>query len=155
MKKTLINTTEQSGINEAIVNELSAEAMYRGLANAAQYIGLFGFQKYFLNEAANEAKHYQRLVDAANDLGFLPTYEVTTPIVSTEPAEMINIAAEAELKLLDFYSEKATTQNAALHQLYLEFVEIQRKSVGEIMDIKARFDLGGDIYMFDNYLGSL
>jgi hypothetical protein len=37
----------------------------------------------------------------------------------------------------------------------LEFVAIQRLAVGEMLDIKARYDLNGDIYAFDKYMSNL
>ena len=156
MKTILLSEGLQTFVNERIGGELKAEAMYRVIANVAQNLGLFGVQSWALKASAEEAEHYQRWVNIANDYGMVVNYnlEIVTPPNTLD--EIIDMATGAERELFYRYSEGSKSfEDVGIHEACLEFVKIQRLAVGEMLDIKARKELNGDIYAFDKYMGSL
>ena len=69
---------------------------------------------------------------------------------------VLEAAYQLELELYDFYSKFYTTAKAPAVQVALiDFVNIQRKSVGEYGDLLARFAKASDILIFDKELGKL
>ena len=56
-------------LNEAVGHELYASNFYKYAASCCQKQGLFGAQKFFENESADELKHYYKLRDFFNDRG--------------------------------------------------------------------------------------
>ena len=156
MKTILLSEANIKFINERVTGELTAEAMYRMIANVAQNMGLFGVQAWALKGAEEEAGHYQKLVNIANDYGIVANYNVEIKTPPSTLAEIIETATLAERDLYLKYSEGAKSfEDVGIHQLSLEFVAIQRLAVGEMLDIKARYDLNGDIYAFDKYMSNL
>jgi ferritin len=159
------------GLNEAIGNELFAHSLYLNLANVSQSIGYFGVQKYFLAESASELAHYQKLVNYTNDRGDL----ASVPAIPPQPErpssikEMFEIALQAEGDLEDFYvefyekCEEPTSDggygDCVTAQFLLKFIEIQRKSIGEIRDLLATIQRCGNneaaLLIFDNKLNGL
>jgi len=146
---------------ETFVNkELYAQYFYRSLANAMQQIGYFGAQKYFLAEAASEGEHYQKHVNFLNDVGVMPKL---APIPSA-PApqgikEAFKSAFDTEYQLCKDYKQataQALTKDIEVFGHLQEFVDIQRKSVGEYGDLLARLDLCGSneaaLLEFDEHL---
>jgi ferritin len=146
-------------LEQAIEQELHASHLYRHLANQCQRLGLFGAQKYFKAESADELTHYERIVDFINDRGSVaetPTIEsIATEVTSLKDALEAGYEAEVALgaKYADWY-KKTVTVEPITGQFLLQFLEIQNKSIGEYADLLQRLDLGGDILVFDNELGS-
>lgn len=140
-------------------SELYAQFLYQYIANHMQRLGLFGSMEYFINERNDELKHYNILVSYVNDLGDIlgvPSVpEITDTITSLSDA--LQIAYEVELALMkhynDFYEYVEESEDHLTSQVLLQFLEIQRKSVGEYGDLISRLSLGGDIYAFDNEMG--
>lgn len=163
MKQQLLSGNYVALLNARVSGELQAEAMYRQMANTFQGMGMFGAQKFCLSQAAEEATHYQRLVDILNDYGIVAAYQFKAVEISPELGigEMLMYAMAKEQELFKAYSLIAyeamsnEEKEMGVHQAALEFVEIQRKAVGEFGDILARYELQGDIYAFDKYLDSL
>lgn len=163
MPKSLLAPKIKSILDEAIAAELYAGHLYRHIANQLQRLGYFGAQKFFLAESANEASHYQTIADFMNDCGdvaAVPAIEaMNEPIGDLRDA--IETAYETELQLRNDYNRwySACGDDAVTAQFLLQFLEIQRKSVGEFGDLISRLDIAKDdraaILMIDNELGSL
>lgn len=160
--KDLLTQKIKSRLEMSLHSELYASNLYKHLANQLQRIGYFGAQKYYLSESADELTHYQILVDFCNDMGWvapMPSIEaIKTPIGSIEAA--LGAQYKAEYDLLKEYEEFydiAEEQDCITGQFLLQFLEIQRKSVGEVGDLIARYNRCGSneaaILEFDEYLG--
>ena len=134
-------------LQKSIKSELQASHLYKYFGNYFQSIGLFNVQKYFLEESKSELGHYQILVDYINDRGDcaeLPTIDaVLDRIVNVGDA--LRIVYETEKGLLEQYLEfyeKAEDEymDCTTAQFLLQFIEIQRKAVGEVLDLMAYYD---------------
>jgi ferritin len=151
-----------STLNDAIHSELFASNLYRHVANQLQRLGYFGAQKFFLSESSDELEHYQKIVDYINDRGFVatvPQIEAMDDSV-TSLRDALNIAFETEKALGDDYAEwykQALEEDVFTAQFILQFIEIQRKSIGEIGDLLSRLDRAGNneaaILIVDKELG--
>ena len=145
MKQQLISNQFLFELEQRISGELQAEFMYRNLQAIAQNLGYFGFAKLFKNEAEQEVKHFQKIVDFLNDLGALPKIQhVSTDIEAENLYELVKVAYNAELDLLNKYKElskMAGLNDTTVFELSQYFVKEQVKSVGEFGDILARIEL--------------
>lgn len=159
--KSLLSKPIEAMLNEAVQSELYASHLYKHVANQLQRIGYFGAQKFFAGESADELTHYQRHADFLNDRGTVakvPMLEaITDPVASLRDA--LEVAYETELQLGNDYGRwyKASSDDPTVQQHLLQFIEIQRKSVGEYGDLLARMDRAGTneaaILMIDTELG--
>lgn len=164
--ESLIKDKVKSRFNEAVGHELYAHNMYRSFAAQAQAIGFFGAMAYFSKEALSELDHYQKLVDYVNDRGdvvSIPAIDAQKDKFSTLK-EAFELVYETEKNLLDFYVEfyeeaEDAMKDCVSAQFLLEFIEIQRKSVGEVKDILSMIAIAGDnsaaILTVDTKLASL
>jgi ferritin len=142
----LIEKKDLEKLNEAGQRELTAHNMYQYLANCAQKLGYLGSYKFFLKEAKDEAKHYRKIADFANDRGAeLEMLEI--PEVDYENKTLKDIfqsASQAEIDLEKFYVDfYKSTSDVVLQQFLLSMIEIQRVSVGEYMDLLATLNACG------------
>ncbi len=145
--KSLINKADKTALDEAVIHELTAQNMYRYFANCMQRNGYFGFQKFFLAEAEDEGKHYQKVANFVNDLGD----EVKIGVIPAQeyegetPKEIFSHAFDAENALKEFYEELYTSSaDPSVKEFVLKMVGIQRKAVGEYLDILATLDRCGE-----------
>lgn len=146
---------------DAVHAELYASNLYKHVANQLQRLGYFGAQKFFLSESADELGHYQRHVDYINDRGSVapvPAVEaMRDPVNSLRGA--IELAYETELELQRNYAKwfQASVADPVTQQHLLQFLELQRKAVGEYGDLIARLDRVGDdlcgVLLIDQELG--
>ena len=144
--KTL--TISQAALSEFIKranDELYAEYAYRALANYMHLIGFFGAAEFFLKESKNEAEHYQKIVNFANDCGGFISLSIITPISKqiNTLSEAVDFAYQMERDLQEKYEAMANrfVNEHTVYQRVLFYVKEQRKSVGEFGDIKARIEL--------------
>lgn len=158
--KSLLSAVDTDVLSKAIEGELFASHLYRHVANQLQRLGYFGAQKHFLSESADEVGHYQKLADFMNDRGTVASIPqlpaMSEPIKSLRDA--IEVAYDTELQLCQDYEagyKKATS--VITQQFLLQYLEIQRKAVGEYGDLIARLDLVGDdkcgLLLIDKELG--
>jgi ferritin len=159
--KDLLTASTKKMLEKSISSELYASNLYKHIANQLQRLGFFGGQKYYLNESADELTHYQILADYCNDMGWvapIPTVEaMKMKIGSIEDA--LKEQYKAELDLLNQYEEfydEVNEDDCITAQFLLQFLEIQRKSVGDVGDLVARYNRCGKneaaILEFDNFL---
>ena len=157
----LLKKETQDILNKAVKSELYASHLYKHVANQMQRIGYFGAQKFFAGESADELTHYQLIADYMNDRGSM----AETPALEAcreKPGSLrdaLELAYETELQLANDYESWYKTCNCVITQQFLlQFLEIQRKSVGEYGDWLARMDrVGSDecgILMIDKELGA-
>jgi len=158
--KSLLSKTDADVLAKAIESELYASHLYRHIANQLQRLGYFGAQKHFLSESSDETSHYQRIAEFMNDRGDvakLPQIPaMSEPITSLRDA--IEAAYDTELQLCDDYEAGYKRCTSVITQQFLlQYLEIQRKSVGEYGDLISRLDRAGTdsaaILMIDKELG--
>lgn len=141
--KSLLSASAAAVINEAIASELYASNLYKHVANQLQRLGYFGAMKFFQGESADELEHYQKLADFMSDRGTVakvPAIEAMTESVATLQ-DALEIAFDTELQLeRDYAKWYRGTDDVIVQQFLLQFLEIQRKSVGEYSDLIARLE---------------
>jgi ferritin len=141
----IISANLKAVLDEAVHSELYASNLYKHVANQMQRLGYFGAQKFFLKESADELAHYQLHVDFQNDVGTVakvPMIEAMNEPIKTF-SDAIELGYETELELYEKYKdwyEQAST-DPIVQQFLLQFLEFQRKSVGEYGDLLARIQL--------------
>lgn len=143
--KMMISDEHKSMLDEAVHSELYASNLYKHIANQLQRIGYFGTTKFFLKESADELEHYQRHVEFQNDVGtvaVIPAIEAMDDSIKTL-SDAIETGYETEVQLYEDYKRWYTRASAdpVVQQFLLQFLEIQRTSVGEYGDLLARIDL--------------
>ena len=161
--KSLLTPSIKNGLQQAIEYELYQSNLWKHIANQLQRLGLFGGQKYFLAESAEELTHYQILVDGINDFGDvadMPKIDaIKDKIESLDDA--LTIGYEMEVEVYKFYKKLYSTieeEDCSVAQFILQFIEIQRKAVGAYGDLLSRYEIAKktqEILEFDEYLGEL
>jgi len=147
-------------LSDAVHAELFASHLYKHVANQLQRLGYFGAQKFFLSESADELTHYQRHVDYINDRGGvagLPALaDAVDPVGSLRDA--LQLAYDTEFALQSDYATWYGQVDVLTQQHLLQFLEIQRKSVGEYGDLLARLErVEGDacgVLLIDQEMGN-
>lgn len=162
MLKNLLSKSNEAALNEAVQAELYASHLYRHLANQLQRIGYFGAQKHFASESADELEHYQKIADFMNDMGSVakvPMLEaITDKVASLQDA--LEIAYDTELQLGQDYERwfKAVADQPMVQQFILQFLGIQRTSIGEYGDLLTRLARAGQneagVLLIDQEMGS-
>jgi ferritin len=161
--KSLLSPAMKKGMQDAVYVELYQSNLWKSLANQLQRLGLFGSQKYFLAESAEELTHYQMHVEFMNDMGDcadLPKIDAVTDKV-TDIGDALEIGYNTELDVYnqykDFY-EKAQDEDVSVAQYVLQFIEIQRKAVGHYGDLLAKYKIAEEtkeILEFDEHISDL
>jgi len=162
MKATnLLNSEAKVWLQKSLTSELTASNTYKHLANHMRFLGLFGFEKFFRAESEDELKHAQILTDFVNDLGDvanMPKVDAITEFPE-DGEEALDIAYQMELDLLNQYKtfyNLIEEKDITIGQFLLQFIEIQRKAVGEYGDLLAKYDIAkrtGEILLFDSQIG--
>ena len=141
----IISANLKAVLDEAVHAELYAANLYKHIANQLQRLGYFGAQKFFLKESASELEHYQLHVDFQNDVGTVakvPSIEAMNESIKSF-SDAIELGYETELELYENYKgwyEQASS-DPVVQQFLLQFLELQRTSVGEYGDLLARIQL--------------
>jgi ferritin len=161
LPKMIISQECKDMLDDAVHSELYASNLYKHVANELQRLGYFGATKFFLKESADELVHYQLHVEFQNDVGTVakvPMIEaMNDPIKSLSDA--IETGYETELELYNDYKKwySQASDDPVVQQFLLQFLEIQRTSVGEYGDLLSRIQLvDGDkagMLLIDQELG--
>ena len=157
----LLDKATEDLLNKAVHAELYASHLYKHVANQMQRVGFFGTQKFFAGESADELTHYQRIADYMNDRGTMakvPALEACTEKASNV-AEAIELGYETELQLMRDYEKWYRECKCVITQQFLlQFLELQRKSVGEYGDLLSRLKIIEDdkcgLIIIDQELGN-
>lgn len=141
----IISANLKAALDEAVHAELYASNLYKHIANQLQRLGYFGAQKFFLKESASELEHYQLHVNFQNDVGTVakvPMIEAMNESIKTL-SDAIELGYETELELYDNYKDwyQQASTDPVVQQFLLQFLELQRTSVGEYGDLLARIQL--------------
>ncbi len=157
----LLEKATEDMLNKAVHAELYASHLYKHVANQMQRAGFFGTQKFFAGESADELTHYQKIADYMNDRGAMakvPALEACTE-TAADIVEAIELGYDTELQLMRDYEKWYRECKCVITQQFLlQFLELQRKSVGEYGDLLSRLmivknDRGGMI-LIDQELGN-
>lgn len=155
--KSLLISSDKQLLDEAGEYELYASHFYKYAASCSQRDGMFGAQKFFEQEAADETKHYYKVRDFANDMGDI----ICTPSLDEIKLKdhcmscLLDAAYEMECELLEFYSKIVNQAKlVALKVFAQKMVEVQTKAVGEYGDLIARFSRCNEVLIFDQELGN-
>lgn len=147
MTRNFLKPETEAMLNKAVHSELYASNLYKHLSNQMQRMGFFGAQKFFASESADELTHYQRLADYMNDRGTaaeVPMVEAMKDKVAGL-YDAIELAFDTEVQLMEDYSKWYEACECVItKQFLLQFLEIQRLSVGEYGDLLSRLDIAGD-----------
>lgn len=162
MKTSLLSASDKKKLNQAVEHELYASNFYKYAASCCQKYGLFGAQKFFEKESADELEHYYKLRDFFNDRGDEADMPQIDAVEFKEGIDLMGIldaAYELEKDLGDFYNEfYFATKDATVHARIQKFVKIQTKAIGEYGDLLARLSLvsecPGGLLIFDQELGN-
>jgi len=143
--KMIISQECKDMLDDAVHSELYASNLYKHSAIEVQRLGYLGTNKFFLKESADELTHYQRHVEFQNDVGTVakvPMIEAMNDTIETL-SDAIETGYETELELYNNYKEwySETSDDPVVQQFLLQFLEIQRTSVGEYGDLLARIQL--------------
>ena len=141
----IISANLKAVLDEAVHAELYAANLYKHIANQLQRLGYFGAQKFFLKESASELEHYQLHVNFQNDVGTVakvPSIEAMNEPIKTL-SDAIELGYETELELYENYKDwyEQASGDPVVQQFLLQFLELQRTSVGEYGDLLARIQL--------------
>jgi ferritin len=161
--KSLLSPSMRKGLQDAVYTELYQSNLWKSLANQLQRLGYFGSQKYFLAESAEELTHYQVHVEFMNDMGDcadLPKIDAIADKV-TDIGDALEIGYNTELDVYNQYKDfykKAEDEDVSVAQYLLQFIEIQRKAVGQYGDLLAKYKVAEstkELLEFDQHINDL
>lgn len=160
--KSLLKPEIKKWFEKSASSEFYASHLYQYMANQFQRLGLFGVQKYFLNESKEELEHYQKLVDYVNDMSDLLIVPEVKRIDESikDISNALMMAYDFELKLMkqyqEFYEDAEEAGDCVTSTFLIDFMQLQRKSVGEFGDLISRLNQNPtDVFEFDEYVGDL
>jgi ferritin len=162
MKPSLLSASDKKKLNQAVEHELFASNFYKYAASCCQKYGLFGAQKFFEAESADELTHYYKLRDFFNDRGDEADMPQIDGVDFKEGIDLMGIldaAYELEKDLGEFYNDfYFATKDATVQTRIQKFVKIQTKAIGEYGDLIARLSMvtecPGGLLIFDQELGN-
>lgn len=156
--KSLLKPEIKKWLNKSGQSELYAHHLYIHLATQLQRLGFFGTQKFFEKESADELTHYYKVRNYVNDMGDaleMPAVEMCNDKVSNI-GDALQIYYDTELDLMeqykDFYKKAEESEDCITGQFLLQFLEIQRTSVGEAGDFLQKYQqalIGKELLEFD------
>lgn len=160
--QSLLKSEVKGWFGEACHAELYASHLYQYLGNQMQRLGFFGVQKYFLHESKEELTHYQKIADYMNDMGDMasvPAIEsINNPIASIGDALILAYNTEKDLmyQYQEFYEKAEEAGDCITSSFLIEFMQIQRKSLGALGDLISRYQKNTtDVFEFDEHMGEL
>ena len=158
--KSMLNAEMKKGLQQSIYWELYQSNLWKSLANQLQRLGLFGSQKYFLAESAEELTHYQIIVEFMNDMGDcadLPKIEAIEDKVKNI-GDALDIGYETETDVYNHYKDfakDALKEDLAVYSFLQQFIDIQVKAVGAYGDLLAKYKIAEEtkeILEFDQHI---
>ena len=158
--KSMLNAEMKKGLQKSIYWELYQSNLWKSLANQLQRLGLFGSQKYFLAESAEELTHYQIIVEFMNDMGDcadLPKIEAIEDKVKNI-GDALEIGYETETDVYNHYKDfakDALKEDLAVYSFLQQFIDIQVKAVGSHGDLLAKYKIAEEtkeILEFDQHI---
>jgi len=128
--KSLLSANMKKWLQKSIESELYASNFYKHLANQLQRLGYFGSQAFYLNESADELKHYQIIVEFMNDMGDVAEVPKVDAIKDKVGSigDSLELAYEIEMDLYEQYKEFykiAEDEDCAVGQFLLQFIKFK------------------------------
>ncbi len=162
MLKNQLSELTDNILQQALQAEYKAFYLYRHISIQCQRLGLFGAAKFFASESTDEQSHAKRIEDYFNDRGtvaLLPNIESPdVPVRSL--ADALQSGYDLEVELGDKYAkwhQSLLSKDCFTAQFLLQFLEIQRLSIGKYADWLQRLQLVGDdkcgVLMIDKEIG--
>lgn len=159
--KSLLSANMKKWLQKSIESELYASNFYKHLANQLQRLGYFGSQAFYLNESADELKHYQIIVEFMNDMGDVAEVPKVDAIKDKVGSigDSLELAYEIEMDLYEQYKQFykiAEDEDCSVGQFLLQFIEIQRLAIGEYGDLISKYKVAEEtkeILLFDKAMG--
>lgn len=159
--KSLLSANMKKWLQKSIESELYASNFYKHLANQLQRLGYFGSQAFYLNESADELKHYQIIVEFMNDMGDVAEVPKVDAIKDKVGSigDSLELAYEIEMDLYEQYKQFykiAEDEDCSVGQFLLQFIEIQRLAIGEYGDLISKYRVAEEtkeILWFDKAMG--
>ena len=143
--KMMISQELKNALDDAVHSELYASQLYKHVANQLQRLGWFGAQKFFAAESSSELEHYQKIVDFQNDVGTVAKVPMIESMIDpiADLVSAVELGYETEVELYNDYKRwyGMASSDPVVQQFLLQFLEIQRTSVGEYGDLLARLKL--------------
>lgn len=143
--KMMISQELKNALDDAVHSELYASNLYKHVANQLQRLGWFGAQKFFAAESSSELEHYQKIVDFQNDVGTVAKVPMIESMIDpiADLVSAVELGYETEVELYNDYKRwyGMASSDPVVQQFLLQFLEIQRTSVGEYGDLLARLKL--------------
>jgi ferritin len=158
--KSLLSAEMKKGLQQSIYWELYQSNLWKSLANQLQRLGLFGSQKYFLAESAEELTHYQIIVEFMNDMGDcadLPKIDAIEDKIKNI-GDSLEIGYETETDVYNHYKDfakEALKEDLAVYNFLQQFIDIQVKAVGAYGDLLAKYKIAEEtkeILEFDEHI---
>ena len=158
--KSMLSAEMKKGLQQSIYWELYQTNLCKSLANQLQRLGLFGSQKYFLAESAEELTHYKIIVEFMNDMGDcadLPKIEAIEDKVKNI-GDALEIGYETETDVYNHYKDfakDALKEDLAVYNFLQQFIDIQVKAVGAYGDLLAKYKIAEEtkeILEFDQHI---
>lgn len=158
--KSMLSAEMKKGLQQSIYWELYQSNLWKSLANQLQRLGLFGSQKYFLAESAEELTHYKIIVEFMNDMGDcadLPKIEAIEDKVKNI-GDALEIGYETETDVYNHYKDfakDALKEDLAVYNFLQQFIDIQVKAVGAYGDLLAKYKIAEEtkeILEFDQHI---
>lgn len=161
--KSLLSANMKKWLQKSIESELYASNFYKHLANQLQRLGYFGSQAFYLNESADELKHYQIIVEFMNDMGDVAEVPKVDAIKDKVGSigDSLELAYEIEMDLYEQYKQFykiAEDEDCSVGQFLLQFIEIQRLAIGEYGDLISKYKVAEEtkeILLFDKAMGKI
>jgi ferritin len=154
MKKSpLIPPSELDPLNERGRDEIIASHTYRYASTCFQKQGLFGLQKYYMNESKSELKHRGLLEDFANNMGA----ELDMPAIPAiefkkeDPKGILEHLYDIEVNLLRAYEKDHKEADSVATKVFLQdMIRTQTEGVGEAGDNLALLESKGVAWLDEN-----
>jgi ferritin len=126
-------------LNLQYANELSNSVFYRSCASFLNDFAWIGFEKYFIQQANDEAEHAQKVFDFLVDSGCTVDFpEITKRAVPQDPYDIVKMTVTAEVETTTNWrviSKLAKTGccNPALDELCQWFIKEQMEEEAEVL----------------------
>lgn len=159
-----INPSVAQLINEHIPHELAAHHAYLRMSLDANRLGMFGVEKWFATQSAEEREHMIKLLTYINDFDMVNTVPAAEPVPGTRYGEVLGMFTESLLLEQQVTQRISALRKAAwdvgdclTFEFLTWFVNEQRDSETVLGDILNRLTkvTGDNLLVFDEWIGEL
>lgn len=158
--QSLLKSDTKDLLDKLISSELYSSNLYKHIAAHMQKMGMMGAQRIFERKGMDADRHYLLIRDYINDMGDIarmPSIEAIDDVVGGI-GSALNLGYETEKTMLYQYrdayeSVEEDMEDCITAQFLLQFLELQRKSMGEFGNLISMFEKNPNgILEMDEYL---